>query len=119
MSALVTLSEKQIMKILFALCTKIWVFKAKRKELCHFDFLYAFSMGSTLNPIALRKAKIVYNFGRFECNTVKRKRSSLKGKILLIWKYSHFGSALLSREANENSQVVPLCKNSEKNIHLK
>ena len=26
----------------------------------------------TLNPIALRKAKIVYNFGLSECNRVKR-----------------------------------------------
>ena len=30
-------------------------------------------MGSSLNPIALRKAKIVYNFGLSECNRVKRK----------------------------------------------
>ena len=25
-----------------------------------------------MNPIALRKAKIVYNFGLFECNRVKK-----------------------------------------------
>ena len=27
-------------------------------------------MGLTLNPIALRKAKIVYNFGLSKCNRV-------------------------------------------------
>ena len=27
--------------------------------------------GTTLNPIALRKTKIVYNFGLSECNMVK------------------------------------------------
>ena len=34
--------------------------------------------GSTLNPIALRKAKIVNNFGLYECNRVK-------GMNLLLW----------------------------------
>ena len=36
-------------------------------------FLIAFLIGadSFLNPIALRKAKIVYNFGLSECNRVK------------------------------------------------
>ena len=29
---------------------------------------------SNFNPIALRKAKIVYNFGLSECNRVKKKR---------------------------------------------
>ena len=33
----------------------------------HFITGYAHS----INPIALRKAKIVYNFGLFECNRVK------------------------------------------------
>ena len=28
-------------------------------------------MGSTLNPIAPKKAKIIYNFGLSECNRVK------------------------------------------------
>ena len=34
---------------------------------------------STLNPIALRKAKIAFNFGLSECSRVK-------GKNLLIWR---------------------------------
>ena len=34
-----------------------------------------------LNPIALRKAKIVYNFGLFECNRVKvQKKKEKKNK---------------------------------------
>ena len=32
---------------------------------------------SSFNLIALRKAKIVYNFGLYECNWVKRKFSLL------------------------------------------
>ena len=32
-------------------------------------------MGCTLNPTALRKAKIVYNFGLSECNRVKENNS--------------------------------------------
>ena len=35
-------------------------------------------LGSALNPFALRKAKIVYNFGLSECNMVK-------GYNLLLW----------------------------------
>ena len=31
------------------------------------------------NPIALRKAKIVFNFGLSECNRVKGKKSALLG----------------------------------------
>ena len=47
-----------------------------------FSLLPSSSMGSTLNPIALRKAKIVYNFGLSECNRVKRKeqRALLSGE---------------------------------------
>ena len=30
----------------------------------------------TVNPIALRKAKIVYNFGLSECNRVRGKKST-------------------------------------------
>ena len=38
-----------------------------------FPFFASLSeMRSTLNPIALRKAKIVYNFGLSECSRVKR-----------------------------------------------
>ena len=36
-----------------------------------FSFLFPLPTGVTLNPIALRKAKIVYNFGLSECNRVK------------------------------------------------
>ena len=43
-------------------------------------------------PFALRKAKIVYNFGLSECNRVKRK--------------PHFGKVLFAREANRMSQKL-------------
>ena len=36
-----------------------------------FSVLPPFRMGTTLNPIALRKAKIVCNFGLSGCNRVK------------------------------------------------
>ena len=36
-----------------------------------FSVLPPFRMGTTLNPIALRKAKIAYNFGLSECSMVK------------------------------------------------
>ena len=34
----------------------------------------------TVNPIALRKVKIVYNFGLSECNTVKSAQYDLNTK---------------------------------------
>ena len=36
-----------------------------------FFFLFEPSNANVINPIALRKAKIVYNFGLSECNWVK------------------------------------------------
>ena len=44
----------------------------KQLYLFHFSLLL-----STLNPIALRNAKIVCNFGLFECNRVKGKNMLL------------------------------------------
>ena len=40
-----------------------------------------------MNPIALRKAKIVYNFGLSECNRVKRKTVVLSEDIKIIFFY--------------------------------
>ena len=42
----------------------------------------SFTKGSTLNPIALRKTKIVCNFGLSECNRVKGNNFPLAEKIL-------------------------------------
>ena len=36
-----------------------------------------FSLLSDINPIALRKAKIVYNFGLSECNRIKHPKQLL------------------------------------------
>ena len=38
-----------------------------------------------MNPIALRKAKIVYSFGLSECNRVKRKTILLSKDIKIIF----------------------------------
>ena len=38
-----------------------------------------------MNPIAIRKAKIVYNFGLSECNRVKRKTIVLSKNIKIIF----------------------------------
>ena len=38
-----------------------------------------------MNPIALRKAKIVYNFGLSECSRVKRKTIVLSKDIKIIF----------------------------------
>ena len=38
-----------------------------------------------MNPMTLRKAKIVYNFGLSECNRVKRKTIVLSKDIKIIF----------------------------------
>ena len=45
-----------------------------------------------MNPVVLRKAKIVYNFGLSECNRVKRKSTVLSKdiKILFFAIFSYF-----------------------------
>ena len=55
------------------------------------DFLFAFTSKkalpkkrSTLNPNALRKAKIVYNFGLSECNRVKGRNLFIVEQTLLL-----------------------------------
>ena len=50
-------------------CKDEWVYLRGNS----FTILPFFSVGSTLNPIALIKAKIVYNFGLYECSRVKEK----------------------------------------------
>ena len=43
------------------------------EETLSLSVLSSFQMGVTINPIALKRAKIVYNFGLSECNRVKGK----------------------------------------------
>ena len=52
-----------------------------------------------MNPVALRKAKIVYNFGLSECNRVKRKTIVLSKdiKILIFLQYFLFFLIVKSR----------------------
>ena len=64
----------------------VWRFKVKRNSLLLQKPFASF------NPIALRKTKIAYNFGLSECNRVKSR--------------SHFGRALLSREAKSKSHKL-------------
>ena len=40
--------------------------------------IYTGKSVNSFNPIALRKAKIVYNFGLSECNRVKHQQPSIK-----------------------------------------
>ena len=49
----------------------------------------------SFNPIALRKAKIAYNFGLSECNRVKGRPNRVKGR-----------PNLFSKEASRNSQKL-------------
>ena len=58
----------------------------------------------TLNPIALRKAKIVYNFGLSECSRVKGKNMlALEDQIL-----SFKNSSCLRREAKmKMAELIP------------
>ena len=46
----------------------------------------------SFNPIALRKVKIIYNFGLSECNRAKC--------------ITHFGRAVSNREGNMKSQKL-------------
>ena len=57
---------------------------------CCFFFVFVFFLdkrnkGSNINPIAVRKAKIVYNFGLSECNRVKGK-NLLQGEHIISFK---------------------------------
>ena len=45
----------------------IWMY-----TVCKFSFLFLFFAILNINPIALRKGKIVDNFGLSECNRVKQ-----------------------------------------------
>ena len=55
---------------------------------CLFSFTFlhmVFAKREVLNPIALRKAKIAYNFGLSECNRVKIWQITLFSVTLLPW----------------------------------
>ena len=57
-----------------------------------------------LNPVALRKAKIVYNFGLSECNRVKRKEfTSLEVSSF------HFEKTCKGLHCQGNKQEVKIC----------
>ena len=45
-------------------------FTTKCLKLAEMEFIHI-PLTSSFNPIALRKAKIVYNFGLSECNRIK------------------------------------------------
>ena len=69
-------------------------FSKKRISLLLWELIFS------LNPIALGKAKIVYNFGLSECNRIKSRPSYRK--------------ALSSREENRKSQkLFPFAKMTE------
>ena len=59
-------------------------------------------MSDIFNPIALRKAKIVYNFGLSECNRVKEG----------IW---HNGN-MLSHQLGNNYFMI--CSDENQNLHV-
>ena len=48
----------------------------------HLWMMGPFQNGPSLNPFALRKAKIVYNFGLSECNGVKGEKLLFEKQIL-------------------------------------
>ena len=48
-------------------------------------FIFFFLLNSTLNPIALKKTKIVYNFGLSECNRVKEINMLLRINPISKW----------------------------------
>ena len=55
--------------------------KENGRQGMHFKRFFFFEM----NPIALRKTKIVYNFGLYECNRAKRKTIVLSKDIKIIF----------------------------------
>ena len=63
----------------------------------------------TLNPFALRKAKLVCSIGLSECNMVKGQNLLLSGILEeFFFKSGHlFGRAMSAREADKNSQRTP------------
>ena len=66
--------------------------------------------GKVLNPIALRKAKIVYNFGLSECNRVKlwdKKKKELFS-IWDKWKLTFLCVPILKHSMVLNSDVLTL-----------
>ena len=65
-----------------------------------------------MNPNALRKAKIVYNFGLSECNRVKRKtvvlskdRNVIFLHYFLIFKLSKVGKCILRKKVFKKKKV--------------
>ena len=55
-----------------ACLNKFHIFLKVTKELFHHDIMLFDKTWPPFNPIALKKAKIVYNFGLSECNRVKQ-----------------------------------------------
>ena len=48
------------------------------------------------NPIALRKTKIVYNFGLSECNRVKVNKDTSSGCLVVVWALQPFETVFQS-----------------------
>ena len=69
----------------------------------------------TSNPFALRKAKIVYNFGLSECHRVKRKTIVLSKDIKIIlfaifsyfFKLSKVGISILKKKFSKKVSYLP------------
>ena len=51
----------------------------------HYHFCKTFLLSHLFNPIALRKAKIVYNFGFSECSRVKERICSYWSQFFLFF----------------------------------
>ena len=60
---------------------QVFLFKKKKKKKC--DSSLGKSWRDGFNPIALRKAKIAYNFGLSECNRVNEGSQQLLGYYYL------------------------------------
>ena len=65
-------------------------------------------VGGHLNPIALRKAKIAYNFGLSECN------KGLKKGIFRIYSFCSRDKSF--GKGSKQQQVISLCKDGRKYI---
>ena len=68
-------------------------------RLCNIFVIYPIhGVNKDLNPVALRKVKIVCNFGLFECNRLKALYSKLKYFVLKVFgchKVTHLRSTFV------------------------
>ena len=62
------------LKIICPKTAKVWCYKA---------VMHPKKWGQLFNPIAFRKAKIVYSFGLSECNRVQERKNLLLLKLTL------------------------------------